>query len=81
MPETNQIKEKYVQVGQTALRAPDGTPYPAVPLYIKVPDDSIDPATELAECEKELLSDIGGVLAPLFKHYMDAISKLEVNER
>ena len=47
-------REKYVQIGSSALRAPDGTPYPSVPIYIKVDESAVDPESGLTEGEKEL---------------------------
>jgi hypothetical protein len=51
----------FVCVGQTAMRAPDGAPLPAVPLYVKVDGSGVDPDTGLAGCEAELLDGIAGV--------------------
>ena len=47
---------EYIQVGVTALRAPDGSFLPAVPMYIRS-----TPETKAAE--EALTKDITGVLA------------------
>ena len=57
-------EEKYIQVGVTALRGPDGNFLPAVPLYLKAEDGA-------AEAEEKLIQDIGHLLALRMKAYMD----------
>lgn len=46
--------ERLVYAGETALRAPDGTPLPTVPQYMIVPAEQADPAliTELKDNER-----------------------------
>lgn len=58
------MSEQYIQVGVTALRAPDGSFLPSVPLYIKS-----TPETKAAE--EALTQDITGVLAQRMKLYME----------
>ena len=69
--------QRLVCAGQTALRSPDGTPLPAVPMYIIVDESVIDPKTGLAPGEAEMHDDIAAVLAPMFKQYMDGVEELE----
>lgn len=58
-------KEKYIQVGFTALRDPaTGDFLPAVPLYIKAEENA-------EEAEQNLIDDIGNLLAQRIKTYMD----------
>lgn len=58
-------KEKYIQIGYTALRDPATGGYlPAVPLYIKAEDGA-------EEGEQKLMDDIGNLLAKRMKAYMD----------
>lgn len=57
-------EEKYIQVGVTALRGPDGVFLPAVPLYIKAEDGA-------EEAEEALIDDIGHLLALRMKTYVD----------
>lgn len=61
---------KYIQVGVTAMRAPDGSFLPAVPLYIRATP------TAIAE-EKKLTQDIGHLLALRMKHYQEEAAKAE----
>ena len=64
--------ERIVCVGQTALRAPDGTPLPAVPLYkiVDVGEAHIDTAG-LSVGESGLYDDIAAVFGGKFKEYID----------
>lgn len=55
---------EYIQIGVTALRAPDGSFLPAVPMYIRS-----TPETKAAE--EALTKDITGVLAQRMKLYME----------
>ena len=65
-------KEKYIQVGVTALRDPaTGGFLPAVPLYIKAENGA-------EEAEERMIGDIGHVLARYFKQYLDATGKGEL---
>lgn len=59
---------EYIQVGVTALRAPDGSFLPAVPLYIRS-----GPETKAAE--EALTQDITGILAQRMKLYIDQTEK------
>ncbi|MCL2575694.1 MAG: hypothetical protein FWE33_04600 [Defluviitaleaceae bacterium] len=69
--------QRLVQCGQTALRAPDGTPLPAVPMYIIVGDDVVCEKTGLAESEIDLHRDIAAELAALFGQYVEGVEALE----
>ena len=62
-------KERYIQVGVTALRDPaTGEFLPAVPLYIKA-DDSAEAG------EEKLIEDIGKLLAERMRRYKAACAK------
>jgi len=52
------MAEKYICIGQAALRAPDGEPLPAVPLYVRVEGEDND---------AEAFSKIGAALLPYYK--------------
>ena len=58
------MSEEYIQVGVTAMRGPDGSFLPAVPLYIRA-DDSAKTG------EARLTEDIGRLLAARMKAYVD----------
>ena len=58
------MAEKYIQVGFTALRGPDGGYLPAVPLYIKAEGDA-------PEAEEKLIEDLGTLFAQRIKAYKD----------
>lgn len=63
--------ERLVQIGQTALRAPDGSFLPAQPLYIIVeaaPDEPQD--KPFSTGEEELLTDVSGIFAKKFAQYV-----------
>ncbi|MBR0355578.1 MAG: hypothetical protein IJK35_09415 [Oscillospiraceae bacterium] len=64
-------EEKYIQVGEAALRGPDGNFLPAVPLYIRAGDCD-------EEAEEELIHDIGHLFALQMKKYMDECKKAGV---
>lgn len=55
---------EYIQVGVTALRAPDGTFLPAVPLYIRSTPES-------KAAEEAMTKDVTSVLAQRMKLYME----------
>lgn len=58
-------KQKFIQVGVTALRDPaTGGFLPAVPLYIEA-------TPEAEEAENTMLSDIGKVFADKMKQYVE----------
>lgn len=54
-------KERYIQVGVTAMRDAMGNPLPAVPIYIK----TTEPINEsgLTASEENVLHDVAGVFA------------------
>lgn len=56
---------KFVQIGVTALRAPDGTPLPAVPLYIKVDDD-----VDEVKMQEPMITDFAGLCAKKYREYI-----------
>lgn len=63
--------ERLVQIGQTALRAPDGSFLPAQPLYIIVeaaPDEPKDKPFSAAE--EQTLTDVAGIFAQKFAQYV-----------
>ena len=56
-------KEKYIQVGVTAMRDPKtGDFLPAIPLYVKAEDVGED-------AEKPMLEDFAKLMALRMKHY------------
>ena len=62
-------KEKFIQIGFTAMRDPATGGYlPAVPLYIKAEDGA-------EEAEEKLIKDIGKLLAHRMKAYKDGCKK------
>lgn len=65
----SECAERYIQVGVTALRGPDGSFLPAVPLYIKE-----TPETKAAE--EAFTKDVTGILAQKMKEYMDKTRRL-----
>ena len=70
--------EKYIQVGVTALRDPvTGAFLPAVPLYIKVEEGTME-AAEVAQSEEKLMQGISHLLALRMKQYMDNCRKAGV---
>ena len=66
------MKERYIQVGVTALRDPaTGDFLPAVPLYIKDEDGA-------EEAQEKLVSDLGRVFALQIKKYMEGCREARV---
>jgi len=74
-------KEKYICVGSTALRAPDGSFLPSVPLYVKVEENTADNDTGLSTGETGLYDDIGASLLPLYKNYINGVKLFEKETR
>ena len=65
-------KEKFIQIGFTAMRDPATGGYlPAVPLYIKAEDGA-------EEAEEKLIEDIGKLLAHHIKAYKDGCKKADI---
>ena len=63
--------ERLVQIGQTALRAPDGSFLPAQPLYIIVAAEPDEPQDKpFSAGEEELLTDVSGIFAKKFAQYV-----------
>lgn len=65
-----QPNERLVQIGQTALRAPDGSFLPAQPLYVVVSASEVIPETEMSKGEGECLADVAGIFAEKFGRYV-----------
>lgn len=64
--------EHFAQIGVTALRDPKtGDFLPAVPLYIKVSSDEINPKTGMTQAEELALDDVSKVFAAKMKQYID----------
>lgn len=61
-------KEVFVQVGVTAMRAPDGAFLPAVPLYIKAADDEVTDDGHYIGSEPAL-RDVAAIFADKFKQF------------
>lgn len=61
----------FVQIGITALRAPDGTFLPSVPIYAEVPK-----ATDegLAPVEDKTVGELSRIFAGKFKQYIDGVN-------
>jgi hypothetical protein len=70
MARTLKNDERLVQIGQTAMRAPDGSFLPAIPMYIIVKAADVLPEKNLSTGEAELVADIGGLFAEKFAQYV-----------
>jgi len=70
MAEKLKRNELLVCIGQTALRGPDGTPLPSVPMYVIVNKKDVDPETGYAKREAKAFGNIASMLAPMFDQYM-----------
>ena len=66
-PQEREEREEFIQVGFTALRGPDGSFLPAVPLYIRATDEAI-------AGEEKFIRDIGKLFAHRMKAYRSACS-------
>lgn len=65
MNEKTEKKERYIQVGVTAMRDPaTGNFLPAVPLYIKEEDGAMESAQNLTQ-------DLGRLLADRMRRYKE----------
>lgn len=64
-------KETFVQIGVTALRSPDGSFLPSVPLYVKVPAEDVSPGGEYIGSEP-VLQDVAEVFADKYRQYIKA---------
>ena len=65
-------REKYVQVGQAALRSPSGKFLPAVPLFIREQDaGGKSKASGISEGEESLLNNLADAFADIFKYQQE----------
>lgn len=62
--------ERLVQIGQTALRAPDGSFLPAQPLYIVVEAANEPEDKPFSKSEEQTLTDVAGIFAQKFAQYV-----------
>ncbi|MCL2703865.1 MAG: hypothetical protein FWE91_09700 [Defluviitaleaceae bacterium] len=71
--------ERLVCVGQTALRAPNGAPLPAVPLYkiVEAGDaKEYDRKAVMTTGESGLYDDIAAVFGEKYKQYVDGLKQI-----
>lgn len=61
---------KFVQVGVTSLRGPDGTYLPSVKIYIEVPDDKDE-----MEMEQNMITDFAGLNAKKYREYIEKLKE------
>lgn len=64
----------FVQIGITALRAPDGSFLPSTPIYAEVPEVT---AEGLAPQEDKAIDSLALLLAEKFKQYKSAVAAAE----
>ena len=65
--------QRLVQVGVTALRAPDGSFLPSVPMYIIVPEETINARTLLTADEEAACDALADSLVATFATQMKEI--------
>lgn len=75
------MKETYIQIGQAALRAPDGSFLPAVPLYTKVPEKDVDKKTGVYKGENATIRDISKTFAENMRKYIERSGMQKALER
>jgi len=63
--------EKYIQIGQTALRSPNGDFLPAVPLFIREQDAGLCGVSGRSIVEELDAAGITKMLASKYKQYKD----------
>ncbi|MBS6562009.1 MAG: hypothetical protein KH328_01515 [Staphylococcus sp.] len=61
---------KFVQVGVTALRGPDGTYLPSVKLYVEVPDNKDE-----NKMENNMVTDFAGLSAKKYREYVEQVKE------
>ncbi len=62
--------DQYIQVGVTAMRAPDGSFLPSVPLYIKATPEAL-------AGQDALIHDIARLFAQRMKQYQEGTEMVE----
>ena len=67
-------EKRYIQIGQTAARDPDGNFLPAVPVFAEV-----TPETEARE--SRMIEDVGQLFARKMKSYIDAGGQISRKRR
>lgn len=68
-------QEVFAQVGVTALRAPDGSFLPSVPLYIKVAAEDIAPDGRYIG-EDRTLTDVADIFADKYRQYVEGTKQI-----
>ena len=68
---------RYVQVGVAALRAPDGRPLPAVPLFIREDDAARTGERLAAEGIPVPEDELAQMLAGKFRQYAEGVRRAE----
>lgn len=63
--------EIFEEIGFTALRDPDGSFLPSVPMYIRVSKECYNPKTGMSDGEEKLIKDISGVFADKMRQYIE----------
>ena len=58
------MKETFVQIGFSGLRAPDGSFLPSVPIYIKVPAETVNPETGEYTGEDKMIREFSSMCLP-----------------
>lgn len=66
-------QDEYMQVGVMAMRAPDGTFMPSVPLYIRA-----TPADRAKE--QQFIGDIGRLFADKMRQYQREVARLNTRK-
>jgi len=64
----------FIQIGLTALRAPDGTFLPSTPLYAEV---SRVNDKGLAPVEEKTIGELSRIFAGKFKQYIDDVNAVK----
>lgn len=75
------MKETFVQIGFSGLRAPDGSFLPSVPIYIKVPAETVNPETGEYTGEDKMIREFSSMCLPYVKQYIEGGRQREAREK
>ena len=72
------MKETFVQIGFSGLRAPDGSLLPSVPIYIKAPAETVNPETGEYTGEDKMIKEFSSMCLPYVKQYIEGEKRRKV---
>ena len=64
-------KEVFLKIGDSALRAPDGSILQSIPIYVRVPAEDVDENTGIYKGEEPLIEATADAVKDLVRNYIE----------